>query len=219
MKEFRKVFSRIALCILGTLFLFAPISDVLATDPCDCGCGSGCCCCEDIQYVCFPIETGGTAATNVVDARTNLGVYSKAEIDSALTNYLKTIYPVGAIYMSTSSINPGTLFGGTWAAWGQGRVPVGMGSNGTTNYTTVQSTGGSERHYHGWRIGAHWYYGVMVRPEGFEPPTFRIGICCDIQLRYGQIISLCRIITIVVKDKPVPKFCWWHKDKFILSFL
>ena len=27
----------------------------------------------------------------------------------------------------------------------------------------------------------------LVRPEGLEPPTFRIGICCDIQLRYGRL--------------------------------
>ncbi len=27
---------------------------------------------------------------------------------------------------------------------------------------------------------------LMARPEGFEPPAFRIGICCDIQLRYGR---------------------------------
>ena len=27
----------------------------------------------------------------------------------------------------------------------------------------------------------------LARPEGFEPPAFRIGICCDIQLRYGRI--------------------------------
>ena len=38
----------------------------------------------------------------------------------------KKIYPVGSIYMSTSSTNPQTIFGGTWVAWGQGRVPVGV---------------------------------------------------------------------------------------------
>lgn len=27
----------------------------------------------------------------------------------------------------------------------------------------------------------------VVRPEGFEPPAFGIGIHCDIQLRHGRI--------------------------------
>ena len=31
----------------------------------------------------------------------------------------------------------------------------------------------------------------MARPEGFEPPAFRIGICCDIQLRYGRKSESC----------------------------
>ena len=38
------------------------------------------------------------------------------------------------------------IYGGTWVAWGAGRVPIGIGSNGTTNYSTVESTGGEEKH-------------------------------------------------------------------------
>ncbi len=59
------------------------------------------------------------------------------------------IYPVGSIYMSTTMTTASqvsTALGGTWVAWGGGRVPVGMGSNGTTNYTTVEATGGEEKH-------------------------------------------------------------------------
>ena len=72
------------------------------------------------------------------------------KIDTAFfelnTNLLERVYPVGAIYMSVNATNPSTLFGGTWQAWGQGRVPLGMGSNGTTNYQTVNATGGAETH-------------------------------------------------------------------------
>ena len=38
------------------------------------------------------------------------------------------------------------IYGGTWVAWGAGRVLVGIGSNGTTNYSTVEATGGEEKH-------------------------------------------------------------------------
>ena len=54
------------------------------------------------------------------------------------------VYPVGSIYLTVNHLNPATYWGGEWEAWGQGRVPVGMGSNGTTDYTTVQGTGGLE---------------------------------------------------------------------------
>ena len=60
---------------------------------------------------------------------------------SALLDYL---YPVGSVYMSISNSNPGDTFGGTWVAFGQGRTLVGVGSNGTTNYSTVEATGGNE---------------------------------------------------------------------------
>ena len=66
------------------------------------------------------------------------------------STFLNKIYPVGSIYMSVSHTSASAvataLGGGTWVAWGAGRVPLGMGSNGTTNYTTVEATGGEEKH-------------------------------------------------------------------------
>ena len=55
------------------------------------------------------------------------------------------IYPVGSIYMSVNSTNPSTLFGGTWVAWGAGRVPVGV-SSGDANFGSVEKTGGEKTH-------------------------------------------------------------------------
>ena len=48
---------------------------------------------------------------------------------SSLENRINNFYPVGSIYMSARNINPSTFLGGTWVAWGQGRVPVGMGGS------------------------------------------------------------------------------------------
>ena len=57
-------------------------------------------------------------------------------------------YPVGSIYMSVVSTSPATLFGGTWSAWGAGRVPVGLDA-GQTEFDTVEETGGAKTHTHG----------------------------------------------------------------------
>lgn len=63
-----------------------------------------------------------------------------------LKDYIKSltsaIYPVGSIYMSVKSTNPSTYFGGTWVAWGSGRVPVGINTS-DTNFSTVEKTGGA----------------------------------------------------------------------------
>jgi len=62
------------------------------------------------------------------------------------------LHPVGSIYMSTSATNPTNLFGGTWVAWGAGRVPVGF-SGGDGNFNSSEKTGGSKtiniEHNHG----------------------------------------------------------------------
>ena len=39
---------------------------------------------------------------------------SDTSLDNKIKAYWKTIYPVGAIYVSVSSTSPATLFGGTW---------------------------------------------------------------------------------------------------------
>ncbi len=56
------------------------------------------------------------------------------------------IYPVGSIYISTLSTNPGTLFGvGTWAAFGAGKVLVGLDAA-QAEFDTVEETGGEKTH-------------------------------------------------------------------------
>ena len=64
------------------------------------------------------------------------------QITALLQTFMLQIYPVGAIYMSVRPTNPGTLFGGTWTAWGSGRVPVGVNTS-DTNFNTVEKTGGA----------------------------------------------------------------------------
>lgn len=47
--------------------------------------------------------------------------------------------------MSVNSTNPKNLFGGTWVAWGSGRVPVGVDTS-DTDFDTVEKTGGEKTH-------------------------------------------------------------------------
>jgi hypothetical protein len=63
------------------------------------------------------------------------------------TNIFNKIYPVGSIYINASnSTNPGTLLGfGTWAAFGAGKVPVGIDSS-DTDFDTAEETGGAKTH-------------------------------------------------------------------------
>lgn len=53
------------------------------------------------------------------------------------------MYPVGAIYTSVVSTSPATLFGGTWSAFGAGKVLVGLDSV-DTDFDTVEETGGAK---------------------------------------------------------------------------
>lgn len=55
-------------------------------------------------------------------------------------------WPVGSVFISVVSTNPGTLLGfGTWAAFAAGRVLVGVDA-GQVEFDTVEKTGGSKTH-------------------------------------------------------------------------
>ena len=52
---------------------------------------------------------------------------------------------VGDLYFTTTPTNPSTVVGGTWAAWGGGRTPVGV-NPADTDFKTVEKTGGEKTH-------------------------------------------------------------------------
>lgn len=65
-------------------------------------------------------------------------------VTTSTISILKRVYPIGSIYISVNSTNPGTSLGfGTWTAFGAGRVPVGYDS-GDTSFDTDEETGGAK---------------------------------------------------------------------------
>lgn len=70
-------------------------------------------------------------------------------------------HPVGSLFETTVSTNPGALYGGTWAAWGGGRVPVGV-NTADNDFNTVEKTGGKKTERHEFKIGYKGYYGTAV---------------------------------------------------------
>ena len=59
------------------------------------------------------------------------------------SDLLTYVYPVGSIYMSVNNVSPQTFLGGTWQAWGAGKVPVGVDPN-DTDFNTSNKSGGSK---------------------------------------------------------------------------
>lgn len=58
---------------------------------------------------------------------------------------LDSIYPIGSVYISINHTNPGTIFGGTWERFGNGKVLVGVDEN-DTDFSTAKYSGGEKTH-------------------------------------------------------------------------
>jgi len=91
------------------------------------------------------IGIGKYRENGVLDVNADLTtIYSKGTT-TLKTLIVNLVYPVGAIYLSINSTSPATLFGGTWVAWGSGRVPIGINTR-DTDFSTVEKTGGAKTH-------------------------------------------------------------------------
>jgi hypothetical protein len=85
----------------------------------------------------------GTSATATTQSAGDNS--TKVATTAYVGNSVALAYPVGSIYINASvSTNPATLFGfGTWAAFGAGRVMVGLNA-GDSSFDTLEETGGSK---------------------------------------------------------------------------
>ena len=58
---------------------------------------------------------------------------------------LLAAFPVGSIYINVTGANPGTFLGGTWVAFGSGKVLVGLDSEDEA-FDTAEKPGGEKTH-------------------------------------------------------------------------
>lgn len=92
------------------------------------------------------VKAQEAASIQAIEADSVLAGYAKKDelsslIAAAVAEAKLAAYPVGSIYCSIDSTDPGTLFGGTWVAIGAGRALVAAGGG-----FAVGSEGGSDTH-------------------------------------------------------------------------
>lgn len=107
-----------------------------------------------------------------------------SELQGIISGLLDWFYPVGTIYETTSTDLDTTTkmdahFGGTWEAYGSGRVLVGKASSGT--FATAGATMGAETHTltaneSGLRSHRHQLrLGTPLGVEGYNDKVGRVG--------------------------------------------
>ena len=108
---------------------------------------------SEVMKVTAKSSSGGVVSLTVT--RAQRGTTAKAFSQLAIVtngiyvdDILDRLYPVGSIYMSatmTTATAVGNALGGTWEAWGAGRVPVGVDTT-QTEFDTAEETGGEKTH-------------------------------------------------------------------------
>lgn len=79
---------------------------------------------------------GDLMTTKVKDSRGNLRITGASPLDA---------WPIDSVYISMSSANPATIFGGTWVQFAQGRMLIGQ-TGSDTDFDVAGETGGEKTH-------------------------------------------------------------------------
>ena len=90
-------------------------------------------------------DVGAVPTSRTINGKALTGNITITAADIGTSAIFLAAHPVGDIYLSVNPTNPGTLYGGTWVAWGSGRVPVGVNTS-DTDFKTVEKTGGAKTH-------------------------------------------------------------------------
>ena len=77
-----------------------------------------------------------------MDVQANNDIYTNKD---AQTEIKENIYPVGSIYATTNTINPGTMLGGIWEEYGTGRALIGVDSS-DSDFASPWLFGGEKEH-------------------------------------------------------------------------
>ena len=96
----------------------------------------------DGTYV-MPITDGDSGQVMSTNGEGQVSFITLTGVTATIAN----AYPVGSIYMNCSNAtNPATLLGfGTWSAFGEGRVLIGIDSS-DSDFDSAEETGGSKTH-------------------------------------------------------------------------
>ena len=93
----------------------------------------------DVIYDLLREEGAITTAGTPLNAE-NLNALVKTIKVMGAADIIDVIYPIGRVIMTEDSANPETYWEGTtWQAWGQGRMPLGIGANIANTVTTYGS--------------------------------------------------------------------------------
>lgn len=87
-----------------------------------------------------PTPTPGDSDTSLATT-----AFVQAALSTALSTLVLSMNPVGSIEMNTTNANPSTYLGGTWVAWGSGRVPVGV-DTAQIEFDAAEEVGGFKTH-------------------------------------------------------------------------